>query len=194
MFASLSVTVADAAQTKFCPMGRDFDDVIRRDARFAIDWPALQKLVCGVSLQAGHEMYPLVPKLPEPGIIVVAFVENNNGAFGQDHGPGNTVFMGLCIGDRDEHGNATIMVKHGMHLDAAFRLAEGSPWEKGKTQFYGGGVNAQQLRFEAEFMFGSPCSTEPVHFPEEVFEELHRARIVGVGKGGTSHLAKPPMV
>ncbi len=32
-----------------------------------------------------------------------------------------------------EHGNAAIMVKHGVHLDAAFRLAEGCPWKKGKT-------------------------------------------------------------
>jgi len=55
-----------------------------------------------------------------------------------------------------------------------------------EAEFYGSGIQAEQLGFETERVLGRIGTAQAVHFCEQVFEKGHRPGIIGIGKVGIS--------
>ena len=164
------------------------------DAIFAVDRTALQQFVNGVLLQAGYEENSFFMEQSEPGVTDVALVEDHDGAFGQLHSLGHTAFMSAGIGNGDKSRNTAIMVKDGVHFDAALPLAKRCPGKKRQAQLDGGGIHAEQLCLEPELVFGRMRLTQGEHFAEQILKKAHRPGVVGIGKGGAGQVFQPPVV
>lgn len=96
-----------------------------------------------------YELKKLLHGQPE------AAVEGHDGTFGQYQGAGYAAFADLGIGGGRKRRDMTVMVRQGVHLDAAFCLAERSPGEKRQAEPDGGGVQAKKFGFEAGLVFRS---------------------------------------
>ena len=192
--AAFRVPVTDTPQAQGRFPADDLDNVVGCDAGCAVYRAALQKFVHGVALEAGHEKNALCAKGPEPGIADETFVEHHDRPLGQFQCFGHAAFVGSGVSDGDKGRNMTVMVQQGMHLDAAFCLAERCPGEKRQAKLDGGGVQAEQFGLEAELVFRGFCHAQAVHLGEQILEKAHRPGVVGVGKGGAGHGFQTPMV
>ena len=86
-----------------------------------IDFPGLQYFLSGVAFLAGDEEDFLGGELGVPGVIGVAQVLYDNGAFGQAEAAGllDVRLPGRRNGDKSRQ--IAVMVQEGMQLDANFR-------------------------------------------------------------------------
>lgn len=133
--------------------------MIGRNAGFAVHRATLQKFIRGIALESGYEKDGFLPKGPEPGVVDEALVKDNYGALGQLQGLSYAAFMGFGVGDGYESRDMAVVVEQGVHFDAALGLSKRGPGKEREAELYGGGVQAEQLGFEAEFVLRSFCCT-----------------------------------
>ena len=167
MFTAFRVTIADAAQAQGFSLADDLNDMVGSDAGFTVHRAALQQLIHGVALEAGHKKDALFRQGSKPGIVDKSLVENHDGAFGQFQRFGHAAFMGFGVGDGRKCRDMPVVVQQSVHFDAALGLTERSPGKKRQTKLDGGGVQAEQLGFEAELVFRGFCRTLAAHFDEQ---------------------------
>ena len=102
--------------------------------------------------------------------------------------------MSFGVGDGRERRDMAVVIQQRVYLDAALGLAERSPWEKRQAKLDGGGVQTEQLGFEAKVVFRGFGRAQAVHFGEQILEKSHGPGVVGVGKGGAGHVFQPPRI
>lgn len=182
MFSGFLVAVANTPQPQAFSPTDDLNDVIGSDTGPPAHRAALQKLINGVAFEAGHEKDGFFLKGSKPGVADVRLVKNHYGGFGQFQGLSHTTFMCFGVGDGYESRDMPVMVQQGVHFDAAFGLAERSPWEERKAKLDGGSVQAEQLGFEAKFVLRSFCRAQAVHFGEQVMKKAHGPVVVRISE------------
>ena len=181
------VPVGNAPQGNGTFLGLKPDGLVGEQALLFIDFPALQHLVAGVTLLAGDEENFLSVELGIPVIIGVPHILHHNGAFGQAETAGSVDFVLPSLRDGHKGGQIAVVVQEGMEFDAALGAPEASPGKEGDTEAYHGGIQAEQLIFEAEFVLRGQRLATPVHQGKQRFKKGGGALVVGIGKGGASH-------
>jgi len=79
------------------------------------------------------------------------------------------------------------VVQQGVKLDPCLGAPEAGPGKKGKTKAYHGGVQAEELVGETEFVLRGQRLAAPVHQGKQRLKEGGGALVIGVAKGGAGH-------
>lgn len=111
----------------------------------------LYDFVSGVAFQSGNEENAGTIPLGEKVEVIVAPIHGDDAATGKDEMTSDGNVGCLAIGDHGKVRQITVMVQEEMELDSAFGLTEVSPGEEAETEIDSGGIEAEQLVFEAEF-------------------------------------------
>jgi len=86
------------------------------------------------------------------------------------------------------------VVQQGVKLDPCFGAPEAGPGKKGKTKAHHGGVQAEELVWETEFVLRGQRLAAPVHQGKQRLKEGGGAFVIGVAKAGAGHRLDSQMV
>jgi hypothetical protein len=91
----------------------------------------------------------------------------------------------------DEFRDVATQVEQGVELDGTLGTAEFRPWEQGKAQVYGTGIQRvdRVVQFDAEVVVGIQASRLGDQHLGEFGIDAPVPVFVGVGQGGPRHLA-----
>jgi len=195
--ASGGVAVSDVAQGNGAFLGfgpGQPDGLVGDQSLIFIDFPARQHFIAGVALLSGDEEDFLGSELVVPGIVGVAQVLYDNGAFGQAEAAG---FFDIRLPGRrngDKGWQVAVVIQEGMQFDAALGAAEGSPRKERQAEAHHRGLQAEELVFELEFVLRGQRLAAPVHQAKQRLKEGSGALVVGIGKGGAGYRLDPQVV
>jgi len=144
-----------------------------------VDFPALQHLKAGVALQPGDEEDFLGGQLSIPGIVGIAQVRHDNGAFGQAKAAGLPDLVLPGRGEGHKGWQIAVMVQQGLELDTALAAAAGSPGKQRQAEAHHRGVQAEELVFELEFVLRGQRLAAPIHQGKQRLKEGSGAVAIG---------------
>src|SRR5512142_2289517 len=144
-------------------------------------------LVEGIGFHLGHKIDFLGSPLGKKTVVVIGSIIDDHGSRGKGDLAGNPDIGNFPFGNPGKAGQIAVMVQEKMELNSSFGLAEKSPVKETDRQINEGGVQADQLIFEAELFLPDPFFLEPSQKHEEnVLKELPRPVFVGIGQGGVA--------
>lgn len=152
---------------------------------------ALENLVDGIGFLAGYKDNFDFMQVGEPTVIRVSAVLNHNRTFGQAQTAGHLGLMGFPIGNGHKCRQIAGMIQQGVQFDRLLGSAEGGPGECLKRKVDDRGIQAIEVVFEFEFMFGRYLAATLIGLFKQGFIERGRAHIVGVGKSGRARGSAP---
>lgn len=164
------------------------DDFVGDDVGSLGRFEGLDDAVVGVFLQAGDEVDAPLGPVGEEFEVVEGHVHGDDGIGFEFEGSGGFDFVLSGGGDVDELGHVVAVVEEDIDLHSALGAAEFGPGEELKAEGDDGGVEGEELVFEAEAVFVVAEAAVVLEVfeggPEEFLEELGGALFVGVGEGG----------
>src|SRR5437667_1006581 len=99
---------------------KEEDDLVALDETALEDRTALQDAVIGIVLDASDKVHAIGIERGEPGVVVVAVIENHNGSGLEAQGSGDAALVHTAFGNDGIAGQQTLMVEQQMQFHRAF--------------------------------------------------------------------------
>ncbi len=143
----------------------------------------LDHLVDGIVLETGDEEYLLGRQLPEPPVVHVAAIDDENGPRIKAQGARHPDVVPLAFGDDRHAGQVAIVIQQQVELHGALGPPELGPIEQRGAQIDHRRVEAHELVLEAKL---PAASGQPLTASQQFLKhgpvELPRPVLIGVGQ------------
>lgn len=121
------------------------NDLVGGDAGEGIHGIALKDFELGVALESGDDEHVVLTEFPEPSVVGVASVGDQDGTLGQFEESSHLDLMTFGIRDGDHRGEIAVMVVESVEFDSSLGIAELGPGEQRQAEVNDRGVKALQL-------------------------------------------------
>ena len=132
------------------------NDLIALDPDGLVDGPRVEASEAEVAFGSGDEEGQCLMDSIKAIEIQISTIDNVKGSWLEAQLIEDVDVVNLAVGNNDEGGNTSPEVQKGMQFHSAFVGSELGPWEKGKTQIDGGGVQSigGLIQFDSEGIVG----------------------------------------
>jgi len=166
----------------------EMDGLVSEDVGTMWQGTVIYNCIRSVILESGNEEDTGVSPLGKELKVIVAPIHDYNAAGGKREMAGGGDVGSFAISDHGEVWQIPIVIQEQMELNGAFGLTEVSPGKQAQTKVDGGGIEAEQLVFEAKLLLfsGGFAAAEVTQMKEGVLVKLPGAVGIGIGKRALS--------